>query len=183
MHKINLVFSLGLLGLSAGAFAADQQGAQQALERLDSNGDGSVDFIEFQENAPSPVSNMDSDGDNQLSLDEFLDGRPGNGRRGGRRGPAAQNEQLDAEQLEELQAMMLERATARFTEMDLDGNGLVSVIEFQEATFLSMDDDGNGVLSVAELRRRGPGGPGRRGQSPRRGGPDSHSGGQSGQTS
>ena len=67
--------------------------------------------------------------------------------------------------------MMQERMTERFSEMDLDDDGLVSVIEMQEANFLQMDNDGDGVLSASELRRRGPGGPGSRGPG-QRGRPD-----------
>ncbi len=174
MQKIQLLIGLGLLSLGTATFAADGKGrGQQALENLDSNGDGNVDFNEFQENSPDVLANLDTDGDNEISLDEFLDARPA-GPRGGRRGDGdGRRSELSEDELAEIQEMMLDRATERFNSMDLDGNGLVSAIEFQEANFLQMDDDGDGVLSAAELRRRGPGGPGRRGPGQRQHSDDS----------
>ncbi len=175
MQKIHFLIGLGLLGMSTASLAAEHQGrGQQALENLDSNGDGFVDFTEFQENGPDVLANMDTDGDNAISLDEFLDARP-SGRRGARGGSGdGRGPDLSDEELAEIQEMMLERATERFNSMDLDGNGLVSAIEFQEANFLQMDDDGDGLLSAAELRRRGPGGPGRRGPGQRGSGRGPH---------
>ncbi|MEQ8312723.1 MAG: hypothetical protein RL839_16985 [Gammaproteobacteria bacterium] len=169
MQKIQWLIGFGVLSLSTVTMAADPQGrGQRALEQLDSNGDGNVDFTEFQQNGPDVLANLDADGDNAVSLDEFLQGRPLRPRRG-RGGPAnGQGPQPNEEELAEIQAMRLERATEQFNEMDLDGSGLLSAMEIQEANFLRMDDDGNGVLSAAELRRRGPGamngrGAGRRG--------------------
>lgn len=168
MQKIQFLVGLGLLSLSASSFAADHKGrGQQALENLDSNGDGKVDFTEFQENSPDLLANMDTDGDNGISLDEFLQARP-SGRRGDReRSGDGRPPRLSEEELVQIQEMMLARATERFNSMDLDGDGQVSAIEMQESNFLQMDDDGNGVLSAEELRRRGPGGQGRRGRGQR----------------
>ena len=176
MRKIYLFASMGLIGLCSASLASAQGGrGQQALENLDSNGDGVVDFQEFQENTPDVIANLDTDGDEAISLDEFLDGRSSGRRRGGGFG---NRPELSDDELAEIQEMMIERATERFNAMDLDGNGLVSALEMQESNFLQMDDDGDGVLSASELRRRGTGGPGRRGHG-RRGGPDQSSGAQS----
>lgn len=181
MQKITLIMGLGALALTNAAFAADNEHRGNPLANLDSNGDGVVDFVEFQENAMDPVARLDSDGDGQLSLDEFLSGRPGPGQgRGGFGGRRGGQGEPNEERMAEFEEMMLERATERFSEMDLDGNGLVSRIELQEANFLRMDDDNDGVLSAQELRRRGPEGPGRGGRGERRGGPERHSQGQSG---
>jgi Ca2+-binding EF-hand superfamily protein len=76
--------------------------------------------------------------------------------------------------MQERRREMTERATARFQEMDTNGDDAVSLTEFQEANFLSLDSDNNGLLSAEELRpkrpeRRRPGGErnGKRGGRPR----------------
>lgn len=179
MQKLNLVLGLGTLILGNAAFAANGDRSGGPLATLDSNEDGVVDFVEFQENSEDPVARLDADGDSLVSLDEFLDGRPNRGsRRGGFGGQRSGAPELSDEEIAEFQEMMLERATEQFGAMDLDGNGLVSTIEMQEASFLRMDDDGDGVLSAQELRRRHHGGPGRGGH---RGRPGQRSGGQSDQ--
>lgn len=164
MRRIHLMLGLGLLSLGAANLATAQQGrGQRAMENLDSDGDGIVNFTEFQENSPDILANLDTDGDNAISLDEFLSGRPSGGPRG-RGGPGGNNDaEPSEEQIANRQERMQQRATEQFSELDLDGDGLLSTLEFQEATFLRMDSDGDGVLSADELRRRGPGGPGRRG--------------------
>lgn len=165
MRKLTLLIGLGLVSLSSSSFAADGQSrGKQALENLDSNGDGVVDFTEFQENTPDIVARLDSDGDSAISLDEFLAARPDRPRRG-EFGDRAAN--LTEEELAERQAQMQERAAERFTAMDLDGDGMISVIEMQEANFLQMDRDSDGVLSASDFRRRGPDGRGRRGPGER----------------
>ena len=170
MRRIHIMFGLGLLSLGTATLATAQQGrGQRAMENLDSDGDGIVNFEEFQENSPDILANLDTDGDNGVSLDEFLSGRPSGGPRG-RRGPGGNdNAEPSEEQIAKRQEMMLQRATEQFNELDLDGDGLLSTMEFQEATFLSLDSDGDGVLSQDELRRGRAGGPGRGGPGPRGG--------------
>ena len=168
MRKLTLILGLGAVSLASMNVAAQGQGrGQQALENLDSNGDGVVDFAEFQENTPDIIARLDTDGDNAVSIDEFLSARPDRSRRGGFGNRLSE---LSEEEIAERQARMQERMTEQFSSMDLDGDNLVSAIEMQEANFLRMDNDSDGVLSASELRRRGPGGPGRNGGH--RGGPD-----------
>ena len=79
-------------------------------------------------------------------------------------------------------ALNTARAEERFHEMDINGDEMVTLAEFQEANFDTMDRDGDGVLTGSELRRqRGPGGSresGSRRGSDRRGRPRGNSGGQ-----
>ena len=134
----------------------------------------------FNSEAPRSLSRLDSDDNGVLTLDEFLNAGP-------RRGPGARNRGDDnanraqrepseeqIARMQERRTQMAERATARFQEMDANGDDAVSLTEFQEANFLSLDSDNNGLLSAEELRpkrpeRRRPGGErsGKRGGKPR----------------
>ena len=184
MNKLTFLTAIGLMGWSSLSNAQSGDRAQEAFNNMDINGDGNISFEEFQENGRNPIERLDTDGDGLLSLDEFLAGKPEGPRkgRGGKRGGGSSQEnrpQPSEEQIAEMQAMMLERASAKFEEMDLDGDGLLSALEMAESTFLDLDDDGNGVLSADELKRPGHRGRGQRGG--RRGRPGPDSGGQSDQ--
>ena len=177
MKKLTLLASLGLLGWTSFAAAQPEGRGQQAMETLDTDGDGVVSYQEFQENGRSPIARLDTDGDEALSLEEFLAARPDRrGMRGGQ--DSDRGQRFSEEQREEMRARMEAQITERFTAMDADGDGLVSAMEMSEAAFLEMDNDGNGVLSEEELQR--PGGRGPRGGG-RRGGRGGNSGGQSDQ--
>ncbi len=170
MNKLSRVIAMSLFGLSSSAFAAeDKSGHNRALADLDTDGDGSVNFEEFQARGGQSLSRLDSDGNGVLTLDELLNARPGRGP--GNRGESAEHEPSEEQiaRMEERLAAMAEQAAARFQEMDTDGNDEVSFGEFQEANFLQLDNDNNGLLSAEELRhqragRRAPGG--RRGGRP-----------------
>jgi len=168
MNKLSRVIAMSLFGLSGSAFAAeDESGRNRALTNLDTDGDGSVNFEEFQARGAESLSRLDSDDNGVLTLDELLNARPGRrpDSRGDRPGREPSEEQLA--RMEERRAAMTERAAARFQEMDTNGNDVVSLGEFQEANFLELDRDNNGLLSAAELRpRRG----GHRGRGGPRGG-------------
>ena len=181
MNKLTLLAGIGLIGWSSLSNAQTGDRAQEAFNAMDIDGDGNISFQEFSENGKNPVERLDSDGDGLVSLDEFLAGKPEGRRkgRGGRGGDQSNRPQPSEEQIAEMQAMMQERAAAKFEEMDLDGDGLLSALEISESTFLELDEDGNGVLSADELKRPGHRGRGQRGG--RRGGPGSNSGGQSDQ--
>lgn len=162
MNKLSRVIAMSLFGLSSSVFAAeDESGHNRALTNMDTDGDGSVNFEEFQARGAESLGRLDSDENGVLTLDELLNGRPGRGP--GNRGDREPSEEQIA-RIQERRAAMAEQATARFQEMDTDGNEVVSLGEFQEANFLQLDSDNNGLLSAEELRpqrggRRGPGGP------------------------
>jgi Ca2+-binding EF-hand superfamily protein len=164
MNKLSRVIAMSLFGLSSSAFAAeDESGHNRALANLDTDGDGSVNFKEFQARGGQSLSRLDSDENGVLTLDELLNARPGRGpgNRGDR--PEFEPNEEQVARMEERRAAMAEQAAARFQEMDTDGNDVVSLEEFQEANFLELDSDNNGLLSAEELRpqrgsRRGPGG-------------------------
>lgn len=165
MNKLSRVIAMSLFGLSSSAFAAeDESGHNRVLANLDTDGDGSVNFEEFQARGAKSLSRLDSDENGVLTLDELLKARQ-------RRGPGNRGDREPSEEqiarIEERRAAMAEHATARFQELDTDGNGAVSLGEFQEANFLQLDSDNNGLLSAEELRpQRG----GRRGPRGNRGG-------------
>jgi len=190
MQKLIYIVGLGLLVSSTTLSAAEEKRANRAVEQLDINGDGVISFVEFQESDRDGMSRLDADGNGVLTIDEFLNARPpveskNRGRRGQQSGQ--QNDRPDPSELDERRAQMRERMTARaeerFHEMDINGDEMVTLAEFQEANFDTMDRDGDGVLTGSELRRqRGPGGSresGSRRGSDRRGRPRGNSGGQS----
>jgi len=171
MNKLSRVIAMSLFGLSSSVFAAeDESGRNRVINDLDTDGDGSVNFEEFQARGAENLSRLDSDENGVLTLDELLNARPGRGPEGSGRGrenadrPEQERSEEQVARMEERKAEMTERAAARFQEMDTDGNDIVSLEEFQEASFLELDRDNNGLLSARELRpqrggRRGPGGP------------------------
>ncbi|GJM13537.1 MAG: hypothetical protein DHS20C12_19400 [Pseudohongiella sp.] len=171
MNKLSRVIAMSIFGLSSAAFAAeDESGRNRVLNNLDTDGDGSVNIEEFKSGGADSLSRLDSDANGALTLDELLNARPGRG--SGDRGDRPEREPSEEQiaRMEERRAAMTEQVTARFQAMDVDGNEIVSLDEFQEANFLELDRDNNGLLSSEELRpkrggRRGPGGP-RGGRAP-----------------
>jgi Ca2+-binding EF-hand superfamily protein len=145
MTKQQLVLLLALTSLSASLLAQEQRGRGNPFEGLDTDGDGSITFPEFQQSDNSMLERADGDGDGLVSLEEFLAAIP-------QRGPRNPDREVDEERLQERQAKMEERQIARFEEMDLDGDGLVSKDEAVEAAFMRLDRDGDNVLSADELR-------------------------------
>lgn len=196
MDKLRLIVGMGILGLSASALAAEEKSAgNRAMADLDTDGDGSVNFAEFQARGSDALTNMDSDANGVLTIDEFLNSRPGQGfgNTRGRGGDARPEGEPSEEQLARMQERMAERgepseeqiarreemrelqtqhATEQFQEMDTNGDEIVSLDEFQEANFLRLDRDNNGALTARELRpqRGGRPGAGRRGPGGPRGG-------------
>ena len=178
MRKLKFLISIGVLSLSSATAVAQQRSGdgERMLENLDSNGDNSVSFEEFQQREPRAFNRMDSNDDGVLSLQEFKNGRPGPSMRDrGRRGNSADSGddgRPRREPSEEQRALMVEmralRASEQFEEINTDGDDVVSHTEYLEMIFLNMDRDGDGILSKGELspRRQGrPGGP--EGRQPR----------------
>jgi Ca2+-binding EF-hand superfamily protein len=179
MNNLRFAVTLGIVSFSSALMAQEHQ---RPFETLDSNGNGSISFAEFQENSINMLTRIDTDENGVLTIDEFLNARPNRGpRNGNQRGEQngegrnssgnsgerpdkAGNEQRE-EQRANRRTDLTDRAIAAFQEMDLDGDKVVSVAEFQEANFLRMDRDSNGVLTAEELRpSRGSHGRGRRGE-------------------
>lgn len=153
MTKQQIILALTLAILGSSALAQEHQGRPGPFANLDSDGDGNISFVEFQQADNPMLARLDNDGDGFLSLDEFLNASPQRGQRNADREP-------DPQRLEQMQARRQERATGRFREMDLDGDGFVSKAELQESSFVRLDRDNNKLLSADELRpprQRGPG--------------------------
>lgn len=163
MKHMNWMLGLGLLGLATTAAAAEGREPGARFQALDTDGDGNISYAEFDAAEGGRLARLDSDGNGVLTLDEFLNGRPDRERRG----PRAEGREIDEERLAEMRERMLTRATARFHEMDNDGDAMLSQSELAEAAFLRLDRDGNGLLGGRELRPPRAGRPG----SPGRGGP------------
>ncbi len=173
MKKLQLILHVGLLGYASTALAADDQGPRRnVLENLDSNGDEQISLIEFQDRDNNALTAMDNDQNGVLTIDEFINTLPDNmGMRMGRgdnsgNAPRSQREP-DAEQLAKMQEMRTQRATARFTAMDNNGDEIVTLEEFQTGMFAELDRDDNGVLTAEELRPPRMGRPGANGERPR----------------
>tara|TARA_R110002073_G_scaffold153170_2_gene308150 strand:- start:32 stop:559 length:528 start_codon:yes stop_codon:yes gene_type:complete len=170
MNKLSRVIAFSVFGLSGSIFAADDDSRRNGgLTNLDTDGDGAVNFEEFQQRGAQSLSRLDSDENGVLTLDELLNARPDFGRPGDRNPDRPEREPSEEQiaRMEQRKAEMAARATERFQEMDVNGDDIVSLDEYQEANFLALDRDNNGLLSAEELRPRRPG---RRGQGSPRGG-------------
>ena len=104
----------------------------------DTNADGVISFIEFEERDQFDTGPRDKDGDGLLSLDEFL--QPNLKKTG--------LEKLPKDFLEKQESL----ATKKFEKMDTDFNGFLDAAELQDARFDAMDQNGDGVLAGKELR-------------------------------
>ncbi|MFT6296175.1 MAG: Ca2+-binding EF-hand superfamily protein [Glaciecola sp.] len=160
MNRLKLAMTLGLMSVSSALTAQEHRGT---FETFDSDGNGSVSFAEFQENDINLLGRLDTDGNGVLTIDEFLNASSGRGPRRGNGNHGENSDQTNEEQRADRRANMTERATVAFQEMDIDGDEVVSVAEFQQANFLRMDRDSNGVLTAEELRPPR----GQRGKGPR----------------
>ena len=196
MQKLTWIAGLGFLLSSTALLAAEEKRVSRGgVDQLDINDDGVISFVEFQESDRNGLSRLDTDNNGVLTIDEFLNTRPNFRPRSRVRGDqqsGQQNDRPDPDELDARRAQMRERMTARaeerFHEMDVNGDEMITLAEFQEANFDAMDRDGDGVLTGRELRRQrrsnfgGPTGSresGSRRGSDRRGRPRGNSGGQS----
>tara|TARA_X000001036_G_C20441834_1_gene709617 strand:- start:105 stop:650 length:546 start_codon:yes stop_codon:yes gene_type:complete len=108
---------------------------------FDTNGDGVISFLEFQERNRFELGIIDADKDGVLSVDEFL--QPDRKKSVSKKPPK--------EFLEKKKSL----ATKKFEEMDTDFDGFINIDELQDAKFDAMDKNGDGVLSWKELRKKG----------------------------
>ena len=108
---------------------------------FDTNGDGVISFLEFQERNRFELGTIDADKDGVLSVDEFL--QPTLKKSVSKKPPK--------EFLEKKKSL----ATKKFEEMDTDFDGFINIDELQDAKFDAMDKNGDGVLSWKELRKKG----------------------------
>ena len=176
MHKLRLVIGIVFSGICNASLAADERASERPS--LDSNGDGIISFVEFQESNINDLSRLDTDQNGVLTLDEFLNARPMRGPRSGTRGRGA-NAGGGAIENNERRERMVERITKQFHDIDTDGDEIVTLAEFQEATFDRMDRDGDGVLNAEELEPPRRGGFGRNRDPGGRSRPGRQNGGQS----
>lgn len=183
MHKLRLVIGIVFSGICNASLAADERVSERpSLESLDSNGDGIISFVEFQESDLNELSRLDTDQNGVLTLDEFLNARPMRGPRSGTRGRGANaggGAIENNERRERMRERMVERITKQFHGIDTDGDEIVTPAEFQEATFDRMDRDGDGVLNAEELKPPRRGGFGRNRDPGGRSRPGRQNGGQS----
>lgn len=170
MNKLSVLLQIGLFSYAGSVMAADDdQGLQGIWANLDSNDDGQISLMEFQSRDNNALAALDTDTNGVLTLDEFLNERPNMGMRDARRDRGGDGQrQPTEEQMAKMQEMRTQRATERFQAMDVDGDEIVTLDEFQAGVFAELDRDDNGVLTARELRRPRMGGPDSEGRQRRR---------------
>lgn len=107
--------------------------------RMDTDGDGKVSAVEFEEGHVAMLRGADKDGDGAVTMDEMKSSPRGMGGPGGKHGRGGRHG---------------EKAGKRFEELDADKDGKVTKAEAEagrKARFAQIDTDGNGVLESAEL--------------------------------
>jgi len=135
--KIFAIATIAYAALIQTALAKEISGKVGWLE-ADTNADGVISFIEFQERDQFDTGLKDKDGDGLLSLDEFL--QPNLKKTG--------QKKLPKDFLEKQESL----ATKKFEKIDSDFNGFLDAAELQDARFDAMDQNGDGVLAGKELR-------------------------------
>ena len=135
--KIFAIATIAYAALIQTALAKEISGKVGWLE-ADTNADGVISFIEFQERYQFDTGLKDKDGDGLLSLDEFL--QPNLKKTG--------QKKLPKDFLEKQESL----ATKKFEKIDSDFNGFLDAAELQDARFDAMDQNGDGVLAGKELR-------------------------------
>ena len=134
-----LIAMTPLNGIAADDPPADDPAMEQ-FRVIDANGDGFLSESELSDFQRKVFRTLDEDADGQFSLDQFIDVVK---RRGAETG-------TDADE----QARIEARWVARFTGVDTNGDGIITVDEFEMShsrRFRSKDADGDGFLSWEEL--------------------------------
>lgn len=126
-------------------------GAGWMLQRHDADGDGAISLQEFQAAGDAMFARLDADSDGRLSPAELAAAGRGWGKQDGERsGPRADRRSED-------RATRMEQYRARwFSRMDADADGYVGRAEFDDARlarFSALDLNGNGVIDADELPR------------------------------
>ena len=141
MKRIILLTATGLaLGIISGAAAAQDRGGPMA--RVDGDGDGIITRAEFIEARLAPLRRLDTDGDGAITRAEVDAARAAAAERAGAqsgprrergerpRGPwRVRAGERGAERLPVTLAEVEARAEARFTRLDLDGDGRLTTTE------------------------------------------------------
>jgi Ca2+-binding EF-hand superfamily protein len=138
---ILIVVLVGLAAMAAAAARAAEAGSGRLMERLlqkmDSDGDGTLSAAEGEAAAEKMFDRRDSNGDGVLTEAEFTADK------GSRPLSAERQQKLDAYRAK------------RFAAMDKDGNGQVSAAEYFAAAqrrFAAADANGEGLVTKHELR-------------------------------
>lgn len=126
-RQLTAILMAATLGLAAASSVADGKG-QRMFDRADADGDGFLSIDEFKLQGP-PEPRADPDGDGQITRAEFNDHASARGED------------------------MLDQANERFSNMDLNGDDIVTRDEAREAAFNRLDQDQNGYLSPEEMKR------------------------------
>lgn len=125
-----LVILGAVLPLPASAERSDDKHGQRfsnVIAKLDTDKDGTLSQSEFRlpEDRDAPEMRMDLDGDGSITRDE----------------------------VREVTTQHSDRALARFDELDIDGNGVVTVAERRQAAFDRIDTDADGQVTESEMRK------------------------------
>jgi Ca2+-binding EF-hand superfamily protein len=159
MKLLAIAISIACIGLTSAAVAAEHgERGQHRAAALDTDGNGTVSFAEFTAREADNFARIDSNADSLISVEELASSRrgpPRGNRNAAQRDGDSQRPEPTAEQIAERQAMMQECLYARFTQMDSDDDGALTLSEFQEFNFLAVDSDNDGKLTREELRAMG----------------------------
>lgn len=116
------------------------QGMADRFQALDADGDGRLSAVEAAEWQETVLVAMDADEDGQLTREEYMAVQMGKGADPDQRGPRYEEKQAEKD--------------AAFTQMDDEGDGLVSREQFLEAgakNFIKADADGDGYVTMPEF--------------------------------
>ena len=149
MKTKTLVGSLAIstavaLSAATGALADRGHGAQERFNAVDTNGNGLISAEEFTVKRTADFVEIDTDGNGAISQAEMM----------------AHMEKRRAEREAKRAEKRAERAARMFERADRNGDGQISVEEFEAAgnqRFARMDKNGDGSLTPDEMKRRGHG--------------------------
>lgn len=143
-----LIAILAMSMLASTAYAAPMD---RIIDKLDTDGDGQISELEFQQGDRSIVTRLDSNNDDVVTLDEI----------------DALIDEQEARMAERLETIR-ERLTTHFNDADIDADGSVTQEEARAAMFSRIDANEDGYVTADEIREARPerGRFGRRGMGP-----------------